>query len=83
MRFVKIPAILSTVPDLSRHTVIRKRQRENRETMIIIKSQWKNCPHVGWLIRFPCVCDVAIASRIASTAANKLRWRNCPDKIHC
>jgi len=28
------------------------------------------------------VCDLIIAPTIASTAANKLRWRNCPDKIH-
>jgi len=32
MRFVKIPAILSTVPDLSRHTISRKRQREKRDS---------------------------------------------------
>jgi len=29
-----------------------------------------------------CVCDATIAPRIGSTAVNKLRWRNCPDKIH-
>jgi len=28
------------------------------------------------------VCDVTIVPRIASTAANKLRWRNCTDKNH-
>ena len=28
------------------------------------------------------VCDVKIEPTIASTAANKLRSRNCPDKIH-
>jgi len=28
------------------------------------------------------VSDVTIAPRIASTATNKLRWRNCPDKCH-
>jgi len=39
---------------------------------------------VFWLIRYisVCVCDMTIAPRIASTAANNLRWRNCPDKIH-
>jgi len=26
----------------------------------------------GWLITFRCVCDVTIAPRVASTAANKL-----------
>jgi len=28
------------------------------------------------------MCDVTIAPRIGSTAGNKLRRRNCPDKIH-
>jgi len=37
MRFVKIPAILSTVPDLS-CVVFRKRQSENRETISIVKQ---------------------------------------------
>jgi len=39
MRFVKIPVILSTVPDLS-FIVIRKRHRENRETISIVKPQF-------------------------------------------
>jgi len=30
------------------------------------------CPHFGWIIAFRCVCDVTIAQRIASIAANKL-----------
>ena len=81
MRFVKIPAILSTAPDLS-CVVIRKRQRENRETISIVKRQLIICPYFGWFVTFRCVCDVTIAPKIASTAANKLRWRICPDKIH-
>jgi len=39
MRFVKLPAILSTVPDLN-CVVIRKRHRENRETMSIVTPQF-------------------------------------------
>jgi len=67
-----IPAILSTVPDLS-CVAFRKRHRQNRETIIIAKSQLIIiCPYFGWLIAFRCVCDVTIASGIASTAANKL-----------
>jgi len=80
MPFVKIPAILLTAPDLS-CVVIRKRHRENRETISIVKQQLIICPYFGWFIIFRCVCDVSIAPRIASTAANKLRWRICPDKI--
>jgi len=38
MRFVKIPAILSTVAGLSCF-VIRKQHRENRETISIVKPQ--------------------------------------------
>jgi len=72
---------LSTVPDLS-CVVFRKRHRENRETISIVKPQLIICPYFGWLITFRCVCDVSIAPRIASTAANKLWWKNCPDKIH-
>jgi len=72
MRFVKIPAILSTVPGLS-CVVFRKRHRENRETISIVKPQLIICLYFGWLITFWCVCDVTIAPRIASTAANKLR----------
>ena len=71
MRFVKIPAILSTAPDLS-CVVIRKRHRENRVTISIVKPQLIICPYFSWLITFRCVCDVTIATRIASTAANKL-----------
>ena len=40
------------------------------------------CPYLGWIIAFRCVCDVTIAPRIASIAANTLFWRNCPDKCH-
>jgi len=36
MRFVKIPAILSKVPDLS-CVIFRKWHRENRETISIVK----------------------------------------------
>jgi len=46
MRFVKIPAILSTAPDLS-CVLIRKRHRENRETISIIKRQLMICPYFG------------------------------------
>jgi len=28
------------------------------------------------------VCDMPFVARIASTAANKLLWMNCPDKTH-
>ena len=38
MRFVKMPAILSTAPDLS-CVVIRKRRGENKETISIVKRQ--------------------------------------------
>jgi len=80
MRFVKIPAILSIAPDLS-CVVICKRHRENRETISVVKPQLIICPYFSWLITFWCVCDVTIATRIALTAANKVRRRNCPDKI--
>jgi len=50
--------------------------------MSIVKPQLTICPYFGWLITFRYVCDVTIAPRIASTVANKLPWRNCPDKIH-
>jgi len=53
MRFVKIPPILSTVPDLS-SVVIRKRHRENRETMIV-KPQLIVLP-VFWLSQNISVC---------------------------
>ena len=46
MRFVKIPAILSTAPDLS-CVVISKRHRENRETVSIAKRQLMICPYFG------------------------------------
>jgi len=72
---------LSTVPDLSR-VVFRKRQRENRETVSIVKPQLIICPYFDWFITFRCVRDAKIAPRISSTAANKLRVTNCPDKIH-
>ena len=77
--FFKIPAILSTVPELS-CVVIRKQHRENRETITIVNQQYffrilAGSLHFG-------VCDVKISPRIASTAANKLHLRNCPDKIH-
>jgi len=54
------------------------------ETIRIVKPQLIIMP-VFWLIRYisVCVCDVTIAPRIGSTAGNKLRWRNCPHKIHC
>jgi len=42
MRFVKIPAILSTAPDLS-CAIIRKQHRET-ETISIVKPQLIICP---------------------------------------
>jgi len=51
MRFVKIPAISPTVPDLS-CVVIRKRHRENRETMSIVKSQLIICPILAGSLHF-------------------------------
>ena len=54
-------------------------------------NQWRyatinNLPVFWLLLRYisvcVCVCDVTIALRIATTAAHKLRWRNCPDKIY-
>jgi len=83
MSFVKISAILPSAPDLI-CVVIRERHRENRETVSTVIPQFIICPYFGWFwsVTFWCVCDVTIAPRIASPAANKLRWRNCPDKIH-
>ena len=52
MRFVKIPAILSIVPDLS-CVVIRKRHRENRKTMSIVTPQFLP---VFWLANYISVC---------------------------
>ena len=43
MRFVKIPAILSTAPDLS-CVVIRKQHRESRETISTVTTQLIICP---------------------------------------
>jgi len=80
MRFVKIPASMSTAPDLS-CVIIRKRHRENRETISIVKPQLIICPYFSWLITFSVCVWRDIAPGIASTAANKLRRRNCPDKI--
>jgi len=80
IHFVKILAILSTAPDLS-CVVIRKQHRENRDSLYCWVTI-NNLPYFGWFVTFRCVCDVTIAPRIASTVANKLRWRNCPDKIH-
>jgi len=80
MDFVKIPAILSTATDLS-CVVIRKQHRENRDNQYC-RATFNNLPYFGWFVTFRCLCDVTIAARIATTAANKLRWRNRPDKIH-
>jgi len=49
MRFVKIPAILSTRPGLS-FVVIRKRHRENRD-ISIVKATINNLP-VFWQIPY-------------------------------
>ena len=81
MRFVNIPAILSTAPDLS-CVVIRKRHRENRETFSVIKPLLIICPYFGWFVTFRCMRGVTNAPGIASTVANKLRWKICSDKIH-
>jgi len=80
MCFVKIPAILSTAPDLS-FVEIRKQHRENRDNQYCLATI-NNLLYFGWFVTFRCVCDVPIAPTIASTAANKLRWRNCADNIH-
>jgi len=48
----------------------------------MVKPQLIICPYFGWFITFQYVCDVTIAPKIASTAANKLHWKNCPYKIH-
>jgi len=78
MRFVKIPTILSTAPDLS-CVVIRKRHRK-AET-ISLEATINNLA-VFWLAHYTSVCDVSIAPRKVLTSANKLRWRSCPDKSH-
>ena len=54
MRFVKIPVIVSTVPDLS-FVVIGKWHRDNRETISIVMPQ---LPRVltGSLYFGVCVC---------------------------
>ena len=62
---------LSAVPDLS-CVVIRKRHRDNREIISIVKPQLRICVYFGWLMTFRCVRDAKIAPRNASTAANKL-----------
>jgi len=49
-----VNSVISTVICI----VIRKRHRENRETVSIVKSQLAICPYIGWLITFWCVCDV-------------------------
>jgi len=48
---------LSAAPNLS-CVAFRKRHRENRETISIVKPQLIICPYFGWLIAFRCVCDV-------------------------
>jgi len=80
MRFVKIPDFLSTAPDLS-CVVICKQHRESRDNQYCWVTI-NNLPYFGWFVTIRCVCDVTIAPRIASTAANELRWKNYPDKIH-
>ena len=45
MRFVKIPAILSTAPDLS-CAVIRKQHRENRDSQYC-QATINNLPNFG------------------------------------
>jgi len=49
--------------------------------MRIVRPQLIICSYIGWFTTFRCVCDVTIAPRIASTAANKLQWSNCSDKF--
>ena len=71
--------ILATGPDLS-CVVIHKRHRENRETISIVKPQ-KFSPYFAWLITFRCMCDVIIAPRIASKAANKFCWKNLSRQV--
>jgi len=54
MRFVKIPAILSTAIDLS-CVVIRNKHRENRDNQYG-QATINNLPYFGWFVTFPCVC---------------------------
>jgi len=56
--------VVNLVRTVSRH----------RETISIVTPQLIICPYFDWLMTFWCVCDVTIAPRIASKAANKLRW---------
>jgi len=63
MRFVKIPVILSTVPELN-CVEIRERYRENRETISIVKPQQNISRISAGSLHFG-VC--------VTTAANKLR----------
>jgi len=51
MRSVKIPAILSTAPDLSCF-VIRKQHRERREAISIVKPQLIICPILADSLHF-------------------------------
>jgi len=80
MRFVKVPAILSTAPDRS-CAIIRNRPRQNRETISIVKPQLIIIfPYFGWFVTFRCVCVTCQSQqKIASTAANKhLSWQHSP-----
>jgi len=53
MCFVKIPAILSTAPDL-RFVVIRKQHREDRDNQYCLATI-NNLP-IFWLIHYISVC---------------------------
>jgi len=56
MRYVIIPAILSTASDLS-CVVIRKEHRENRDNQYCYATI-NNLPYFGWFVTFRCVCDL-------------------------
>jgi len=81
MRFVKIPAIFSTVPDPDLSFVVILSCTGKKETMNIVKPQFALI--LAGSFTFRCVCVWREnRTKIASTAANKVHWRNCPDKIH-
>ena len=79
MRFVKIPVILSTAPDLS-YVIIHKRYRENRDNQYCWATV--NTLSVFWLIRYISVCarrdnrtkDCVNSRKL--TSLKKLSWQD-------
>ena len=69
----KIPAILSTVPDPDLSFVVILSCTGKKETVSIVKPQFARILTGSFTFRCVCVCDVPIAPRIESTAANKVR----------